>query len=251
MEKMIYAIVYVKRDPEKLSELLSGFKGIAGAGLYSVLFSEIAAVVRDINRDGLIADRSTAIEYAGVIETLSQKFTLLPMRFGSVMESTDAIEKMIERNYPEIQQNLQKVDNKYEFGLKVLCDSEKLRSGLIAKSTAGTTTSVNPDAEIIKSVYRNWVDKKLKEHRLEELLLAHVDSVIATIKGYLSALNAVTKFKKMLSETTIIDAVFLLEKEQKDTVIKITEDLQNQYPELSFVLTGPWPPYSFVDFTVK
>ena len=114
MEKMIYAIVSVKRDPEKLNALLSGIKGIAGSDLYPVTFDEISAVVSDFNRANLIADRSNAIEYAGVIEKLAQQYTLLPMRDGSLMESTDIITKMLERNYPEIQQNLQKVEDKFD-----------------------------------------------------------------------------------------------------------------------------------------
>ena len=251
MEKMIYAIVSVKRDPEKLNALLSGIKGIAGADLYPVTFDELSAVVSDFNRANLIADRSNAIEYAGVIENLSQQFTLLPMRFGSLMESTDAVIKMLERNYPDILQNLLKIENKYEFGLKVFCDSEKIKAEQRVKSDAAPPLPVNPDPEVKNSIYRDYVNKKLKEHRLEELLLTYIDSVIAEIIGYLVRLDAVNKFKKMVTETTIIDAVFLLEKGKKEELIQAVEDLQKQYPGLNFVLTGPWPPYNFVDFTVK
>jgi hypothetical protein len=46
-------------------------------------------------------------------------------------------------------------------------------------------------------------------------------------------------------------AVFLLDKERKDALIHVIEELQNQYPGLNFVLTGPWPPYNFVESTIK
>lgn len=248
---MIYSILSIKNNSEKLNTLLAGMKGILGTDLYSVSVDEISVIVSDINRNELIAERSVAIEYAGILETLAQQFTLLPVRFGSFMDSTDAIIKMAGRNYREIQQNLNKVENKIEFGLKVLCDSEKLKSDLRLKAEAGTKVPDKPAVEINNSVYRDWVDKKLKEHRLEELLLTYVNEVITVITGSLDQLNAVNKFKKMVTEKTIIDAVFLLHKEQKDTVIKITEELQNRYPVLNFVLTGPWPPYNFVDITIK
>jgi hypothetical protein len=251
MEKMIYSILSVKRNPEKLSPLLVGMKGISGTDLNVVFFDEITAVVSDIKRADLIADRSKAIEYAGVIENLAQQFTVLPMRYGSIMESAESINKMLERNYHEFQQNLQKVENKCEFGLKIFCDSEKLKSELRIKSEADTQTPEKPATEIKNSVYRDYVDKKLKEHRLEELMLTYVDSVIVKILGYLDRLNAVNKFKKMATDTNIIDAVFLLDKERKDALIHVTEDLKNQYPGLNFVLTGPWPPYNFVEITIK
>lgn len=251
MDMMIYSILSVKNNHEKLNTLLITMKGISGVDLYAVSLDEISAVVCDIKRVNLIADRSNAIEYAGVIETLAKQFTLLPMRFGSVLESTDAIIKMLERNYHDIQQNLLKVDNKCEFGLKIFCDSEKLKAELRAKSEADTKTPDKPDPEIKNSVYRDYVNKKLKEHRLEELLLTYIDSVIAEITGYLARLNAVSKFKKMATASIIVDAVFLLDKERKGELIQSVEDLQNQYPGLNFVLTGPWPPYNFVEITIK
>ena len=128
MGKMIYSILSVKRNPEKLNALLVGMKGISGTDLCAVSFDEITAVVSDAKRADLIADRSNAIEYAAVIENLAQQFTVLPMRYGSIMESADSINKMLERNYHEFQQNLQKVENKYEFGLKIFCDPEKLKN---------------------------------------------------------------------------------------------------------------------------
>lgn len=251
MQKMIYAILSEKNNPEKLNTILLGMKGLAGTVLYTVYFDEITAVVSDINRANLITDQSNAIAYASVIEKLVEQFSLLPMRYGSLMESRDSINKMLERNYPEFQQNLQKVENKYEFGLKIFCDSGKLKAELRAKSETDTKTPTKSVPGIKNSVYRNYVNKKLKEHRIEELVLIYVDSVIAEITGYLARLNAVNKFKKIVSETNIISAIFLLGKDKKDKLIQAVENLQNQYPGLTFVLTGPWPPYNFVEITIK
>ncbi|MCX6220869.1 MAG: GvpL/GvpF family gas vesicle protein [Bacteroidia bacterium] len=251
MEKMIYALLSVKKESDRLDSMLIGMQGISGANLYSLPVDEITAVVSDTTRAGLITDSTNAITFAGVIEALSQEFTLLPMRFGSLMESTGAILKMLERNYPDVQQNLQQVEDMLEFGLKVFCDSEKLRADLMEKSEIGTKTTVLSTPEVKNSVYRDWVNKKLKEHRLEELLLTHVDSVVAAITEHLSRMNAVCKFKKMLTETTIIDALFLLKKDMKTELMQAVGNLQKQYPGLNFVMTGPWPPYNFVEITIK
>ncbi|NQU88214.1 MAG: GvpL/GvpF family gas vesicle protein, partial [Mariniphaga sp.] len=197
----------------------------------------------------LIADKSSAIEYAGVIENLAQQFTLLPVRYGSVMESTDMIKKMLERNYIEIQQNLLKVENKVEFGLKVFCDPEKIKAGLKEKTEVETKTELLQNSK--NSVYRDYLNRKLKEHRFEELLLSHVDTIILDITTHLAQLNSIQKFKKMVSATNIIDAVFLLEKNKKEDCINVVNELQNKYPSLHLMLTGPWPPYNFVDITIK
>jgi len=249
MDQMIYSIVSVKKKQRELNTLLVGMKGVSGADLYAVFCDEITAVVSNIKRTSLVADRSNAMDYARVIETLAQKFTLLPVRFGSVMESTEMIIRMLGRNYDEIQSNLRKVENKVEFGLKVLCDSEKIKAELRAKAEAGTITE--PALASQKSIYKDYLYEKLKEHRFEELLLAQIDTIIQDITNHFAHLKPIHKFQKMATTTNIIDDVFLLEKEKKDILIQAVEDLQTQYADLHLLLTGPWPPYNFVDLTIK
>ncbi len=251
MSIMIYAILSVKKNPGKLDPLLAGIKGISGAGLYAVLVDKVAVAVCDINKVDLVADKSGAIEYASVIETLAQQYTLLPVRYGSVMESAGTIKKLLKRNYVEIQQNLKKVENKFEFGLKVFCDSEKLIAELKAESKETNEVEQKSGSEIQNSVFREYINKKLKEHRREEMMLSYVDSVIAELTEFLTHLNTVNKIKKMASPKNIIDAVFLLKKDKIEEMVQAIKDFQSKYPELNFILTGPWPPYNFVEFTIK
>ena len=250
MEKLIYALVPVRSSGD-LEPLLLTMKGIAGADLYMISSGEIAAVAGDACRAGMVADKAMALAYAEVIETLSQQVTLLPMRLGSWMETSGAVINMLERNHAEIQQNLLSVENRYEFGLRVFCEPEKLLAELKEKSETQADTRPLPVTEVKKSASMDWVNKKLKEHRLEELLVAYVDSVIADIRSELDRLKAVCRIKKMVTPATIIDGVFLLDKRLKDEVIQTAGDLQKRYPGLNIILTGPWAPYNFVDFKVK
>lgn len=251
MEKMIYSFLPVRKNFRNAEHQLAGVKGIVGMDLSFVSADGIAAIVSDFKRSDIIADKSVAIEYAGVVEALAQFFTLLPARFGSVMESTDAITQMLGRNHREIKKNLLKVENKYEFGLKVFCDTEKLTREMKEKSASVGLSPANAEPEVKPSVYREWVNRKLKEHRLEEQLLAYVEAVIAEITGFLTGWNSESKFKKMSTPAVIIDGVFLLGRERKDDLIEAVADLQKKHVSLTFVLTGPWPPYNFVDFKVK
>jgi hypothetical protein len=251
MGKLIYAIISNKLDAAKLNELLSAIKGITGADLFAVSVNEISAVVSETERADMSTDKANAIAFAGVIENLVQQFTLLPMRFGSIMDSTEIISNMLEKNYSGFQKNLQKVENKSEFGLKIFCDTGKLKAELNLKSEETSETSQKPVTENKNSVFKEYINQKLKAHRLEETLMGYIDSVIAEFNGFLIELNAEKKIKKMTTATTIIDAVFLIEKDKKAELVRAVEDMQGKYSELNFILTGPWPPYSFVDVTLK
>jgi len=251
MEKIIYAILSGKINHGKLTTLLSGIKGIEGADLVAVSFDQISAVVSNIEKADLVANQINAFAFAHVIEILEEDYPLLPMRFGSIMKSAGSIQEMLEKNYPEFRNNLQKVENKSEFGLKIVCDTEKLKTELKSKSDAVNEPSQKSVAESRDSVFREYVNQKLKAHRLEEMLMGYIDSIIAEFTGFLIELDAVKKIKKMTTATTIIDAVFLLEKDKKAELILAIEAMQSKHTGLNFILTGPWPPYSFVDITLK
>jgi hypothetical protein len=249
MEQIIYAIVQARREDGKLNEILSGMKGISDVRLNVVSYDEITAVVSDLNKNELVVGKSEALAFAGVIETLGGNFSLLPLRYGSMMKSSDDIKGMLERNHSEILQNLRKVEHRHEFGLKVICDPEKLKESLLSVSDAVHSFPENTESEV--SVFRDYVNKKLKEHRQDELFLKHVDSVIDTISLHFFEMNMLMKIRKMVSPATIIDAVFLLDKGKKSELVEVIKGLQNKYTGMNFVLTGPWPPYNFVEIILK
>jgi len=143
-----------------------------------------------------------------------------------------------------------KSKNKWEYGLKVLCDREKLKEELIAKQDNDSLNLVKPEIDPNKSVYKTYVLKKLSEHRAEEQILSFVDSILVEIKTYLRKLKAVDKCKKWPTKPPS-SMLFLLDKKKKKEVINLVKDLQQKYPQLNFLLTGPWPPYNFVEINIK
>ncbi|MEI7828685.1 MAG: GvpL/GvpF family gas vesicle protein [Prolixibacteraceae bacterium] len=251
MAIIIYALLSVKEDSDKLDLLLKGMPGLLNAEINSLQVGQISAIVSNISRTDLITDSTNALLFARIIDSLSHKFSLLPMRFGSMMESSGVILQMLERNYIAIQKNLGQIEDKFEYGLKVFCDSAKLKADLVEKTKFTTLPTEQSTTESKPSVYREWVNKKLEEHRLEEMFLTHVDKVIASITEQISGMNAVSKFRKMLTETTIIDALFLLRKDQNAELMEVITNLKKQHEGLNFVMTGPWPPYNFVEITIK
>jgi hypothetical protein len=249
MKTMIYALISF--DDQNSSPDIQNIKGINGGNLEIISTEKIGAVVCKTDNTDFAVDKIKAIEFAYVIESLSNLFNLLPVRFGSIMESTEAIAGMLERNKTQILHNLLNVTNKSEFGIKVMCDTVALKAELNSKSKPDLSSEETPESENTPSVFRSYVEKKLKEHRIEEMILTYADEVISEITITLESLNTSFKFKKMVSEKTLIDAIFLIDKQLKKDLIQTVTNLQNKYPALSFILTGPWPPYNFVELNLK
>src|SRR5688500_16123121 len=74
-------------------------------------------VVQDPTRDNVLAHQR-------VNETVMQKHTVIPMSFGTVFKTKDDIIELLRSAYDAFQDVLVKMQDKLEFGLKVLGDRE-------------------------------------------------------------------------------------------------------------------------------
>ena len=53
-------------------------------------------------------------------------------------------------------------------------------------------------------------------------------------------------FPLQAAEPKILSAAFLVDRGEWVSFVEHADELDNQYPEFQFDLTGPWPPYDFV-----
>lgn len=249
MKKIIYAILSTNQSLTEISDLVNGMKGIMDANLYALSFNDISIAVSDFTPSKDITNRELAIDFAGVIEALSQQVTLLPVRFGTFIKTDEIVHQLLVNHYDSFLRNLQKVENKCEFGLKVLCDSETFSTKISAQAAA---VEVQPREYFsTDTVHTNYLLEKIKINKLEDSLFQYVDQLIEDISQYLTQINPDSKYKKMVTNSILLDAVFLVKKNKKDEFIQAISTFKQQHDDLQFLLTGSWPPYSFVDIVIE
>jgi hypothetical protein len=249
VEKIIYAIIASSRSSEELSDLVKGIQGISGSSLYALSFQDISVAVSDFSPSKFTITKELAIDFARVIEELSQSVTLLPIRFGTFLKSDEIVIQLLSNHYDSFLNNLQQVENKHEFGLKVLWNYEK---GSEKIREASESEEVKASDYFSKStIHTNYLLEKIRKHRFEDALLKHVEQLIEEISRHLAKLNPDCKFKKMVTPSIILDAVFLVKKSKKEEFIQAIETLKKQQSDLNFLFTGPWPPYNFVEIKIE
>lgn len=249
MEKIIYAVIASNQGSSGLLEIVKNIRGISDKAIYTLIYKEIAIVVSDFSPSEFKINKELALDFARVIDELTQKLTLLPIRFGTFLESEAKLTQLLTDHYNTFLSNLQHVENKFEFGLKVLWDYAKCSEEIRLKT----------ESEEVKAEYyfskettnTNYLLDKIKKHRLEDAILKHVELLIEETCCHLEQLNPDCKFKKMVTNSLILDAVFLVEKDKKIEFIKAIEELKGQHSELNFLLTGPWPPYNFIESAIN
>ena len=155
---------------------------------------------------------------------------------------------MLKKYYERFIQSLKNVNQKYEFCLKIFWDHNTYLNKINrnAESLDRESRNIVPGT----SNYAQYLFNKLKEHKLEESLLNHVESLIEEINQKLQPLQPKMKLKKMVSKSLILDAVYLLDKNKKEEFIKEINRFNNQHEDLNLLVTGPWAPYSFADINL-
>jgi len=249
MSKLIYAIIDHNNKQDIRNAFFSCTSGISAAKLYAVSEHNISAIVSSFSSGGQTWAKEQVLEFASVTEKLSEHVNLLPVRFGTILKSDDDIRQLLVKHYNAFETNLKKTANKIEFGLKVLWDCEKIKHEIKKKSEPNELNAGDYFRQ--SSIHTNYLFEKMKQHKLDDAVLQYVDKFIDNIRGAIQALNSDTKFKKTVSDSIMLDAVFLVNKKQYDEFKDIIISFGNQHAGLQFLLTGPWPPYSFMDIRIE
>jgi hypothetical protein len=249
LEKIIYAIVQIREGDGEAKFLSTEIHGLTEASVYLVPYQDIAIAVSDFHLPKFTVTKELALGFAQVIESLSGHFNLLPVRFGTFLKSDEQINQLIIKNYDSFVDHLIRIANKFEFGLKVLWDYEKAIETIKAKMESHPATADTYFSK--KSIHTEYLFEKMMKHRLEEALIHFADQLIDDLSGHLENLEPICKFKKMVTPQMVLDALFLVRKEEKEEFVAAIGRLKQQRPELSFLLTGPWPPYNFTEISIE
>ena len=94
MGKYIYAIIPSPEEPREFASPSMSYDGQPGGTVHTVSFQDLAAVVSDypqMDFQQFERTRANMMTHTKVLEEVMQEFTILPVRFGTVGPSAEAI----------------------------------------------------------------------------------------------------------------------------------------------------------------
>src|SRR5438067_9000433 len=118
--KYVYCIIQAS-DPLKFGPLGIGAEP---ADVHTINFKDIAAVVSDTPIEVHDPTSENVLAHERVNETVMRKHTVIPMSFGTVFKTRDDIVELLRSAYDAFHDVLVKMEDKLEFGLKVLWDRD-------------------------------------------------------------------------------------------------------------------------------
>src|ERR1041384_6249994 len=123
--KYVYCIIRSDRQRDFGSIGIGG-----GQKVLTVAFKDLAAVVSDTPIVIYDPTRENVLAHEFVNETVMREHTVIPMSFGTVFRSEDDVTELLRSTYQAFSDVLDKMQDKIEFGLKVLWDRDKVVANL-------------------------------------------------------------------------------------------------------------------------
>lgn len=187
-----------------------------------------------------------------VVQSLHQRFAVLPAKFGSVYATDDALREALAETRSDLVAQLERVTGCAEWAVHVYAEPDSLDELALSEDPALNELRAELEAAAPGRAY--LLQRKIKEQRTEarrnlETKLAR--EVVANLRDHAAAysVDAVGQASQTENvEIEVVRAAFLVHHDSTDAFLATTETIENQHEFWRLECTGPWPPYSFASF---
>ena len=241
--KYVYCVIQAS-DPLRFGPL--GI-GADPADVHTVNYRDIAAVVSDTPIEVHDPTRENVLAHERVNETVMRKHTVIPMSFGTVFKTRDDIVELLRSAYDAFHDVLVKMEDKLEFGLKVLWDRE-----VMVRDIEDQDEDVRRLKQEISAQKGSTYFARMQYGRLVDAALqAHSEKFVAEIFEALRDVAVASRANKPIGDKMIMNAAFLVARDKEQAFDARVKEIGARFDKLTFKYTGPWPPYNFVNIRLK
>ena len=240
MKISAYAVI---DSNSKISDSINGLEGI---GIYNIPYRDIGIVVsegeqiQDITREHIL-------KHEEAVEKLMESFTVLPVSFLTLFKKEDDVLLMMQEYYSDFRENLDRLRNKVESGIKIIWPGETIKNRIIEASK-----KLNANVAIADNTPgKSFAMQKLEKYKIDKEFAEEADRCIALLDDFFSRFVTEKKLEKLRSDNLLLNAYYLVEKEKQGDFKEAFQRTRSTPGDLKFLLSGPWPPYNFISLTKK
>lgn len=267
----IYGIVESQRD------FPPDIPGLDGTPVYLIPWRNLAAVVGDAPLRGYPADLANTARHGAVVEEIMQGGPILPMRFGTLLGERQRVVTMLAEHSGAFEEALCRLRGRVEMGLKVLWEADLpvrqrrtiggqavKQAGLPAEDPVCVADAIGRSAQA-GGVGARWDEpadppagpgsryllRRLEEERRTEAVRARGETLIQAIQATLRPLADEWTLQRFPTPRLLLDAAYLVPRDALQAFRDGVDRIEEPTADLRFLLSGPWPPYSFVRLSLN
>jgi hypothetical protein len=221
--------------------------GADPSDVYTVHFKNLAAVVSDAPLEVLDSTRENVLAHERVNETVMREHTVIPMSFGTIFKTREDIVELLRSAAEAFGDVLNKMQNKLEFGLKVLWD----RDQAIREVEHEDEDISRLKKEISGQKGPTYFARMQYGRLIDSALQSRSERYVADILDQLRDVSVASRINKPIGDKMIMNAAFLISRDQEQAFDAKVKSIASRFDKLTFKYTGPWPPYNFVNIRLK
>jgi hypothetical protein len=221
--------------------------GATTSEVYTVHYMNLAAVVSDAPLEVLDSTREHVLAHERVNESVMRDHTVIPMSFGTIFKTREDIIELLRSAAEAFGDVLNKMQNKLEFGLKVLWDREQ-----VIREVEHEDEDISRLKKEISGQKGPTYFARMQYGRLVDAALqARSERYLAAVLDQLRDVSVASRVNKPIGDKMIMNAAFLISRDQESAFDAKVKQIASRFDKLTFKYTGPWPPYNFVNIRLK
>jgi hypothetical protein len=198
----------------------------------------VAIVVSDSETDAVPVTRENALAHAAVVRSVFEGTTPLPFRFGTLV-AEQQLRNYVAARKSALETKLAKVRDCVEMSVKIIWDETNLeqpdQQQTVAGTGVGTSFLAEKRREILGDEARanrateiaGWLRERIGGLARDELLAVRPGEMLVLAAAHLVVRSAIRQYREKLANA------------------------RAERPELHFLVSGPWPPYSFANIELE
>jgi hypothetical protein len=215
--------------------------------VYTINFKDMAAVVSDIPLAPLDSTRENVLAHERVNDAVMRDHTVIPMSFGTIFKTREDIVELLRSAYDAFADVLSKMQDKLEFGLKVLWDRDE-----IVRQIEQEDEDIHRLKTEISSQKGSTYFARMQYGRLiDGALQQRSERYVAEFLQRLRDVSVASRVNRAIGDKMIMNAAFLVQRDLEPAFDRRIKEIASTFDKLTLRISGPWPPYNFVNIRLK
>lgn len=219
-----------------LDALTEAPRGISGAPVRLLKAEDLAVVVSDSETDAVPVTRENALAHAAVVRSVFEHTTPLPFRFGTLV-AEEQLRNYIAARKSALETKLAHVRDCVEMSVKIIWDETNIEIPDEQQPSAGIGAS--------------FLAEKRREILGDEARGARATGISAWLREAIGGLPRDEHLTVRPGEKLVLAAAHLVKRADISQYRERLAKARQERPELHFLVSGPWPPYSFANIELE